>query len=124
MPRKFATKGLDRIRPWIRDRTLCPGIHLKLAEQLVPLNLFDVSYPIIFILYKLSRMYRGFNMTNYYFAIYNFRNEKKLLNRILKYLKRAKDMIFNFSLKRNFDQRNKIIEIGGLISSNVLFPMS
>lgn len=22
-------------------------------------------------------MYRGFNMTNYYFAIYNFRNEKK-----------------------------------------------
>ena len=70
-------------------------------------------------------MYRGFNMTNYYFAIYNFRNEKKkLLNRILKYLKRAKDMIFNFSLKRNFDQRNKIIEIGGLISSNVLFPMS
>ena len=35
-------------------------------------------YPIIFILYKLSRMYRGFNMTNYYFAIYNFRDEKKI----------------------------------------------
>ena len=58
-------------------------------------------------------MYRGFNMTNYYFAIYNFRNEKKILIRIVKYLKRAIDMIFNFSLKRNFDQRNKIIEIGG-----------
>ena len=58
-------------------------------------------------------MYRGFNMTNYYFAIYNFRNEKKFLIRKVKYLKRAKDMIFNFSLKRNFDQRNKIIEIGG-----------
>lgn len=81
--------------------------------SVILLNLFNVSYPIIFVLYKLYRMYRGFNMTNYYFAIYNFRNEKKFLIRKVKYLKRAKDMIFNFSLKRNFDQRNKIIEIGG-----------
>ena len=80
------------------------------------MNLFDVSYPIIFILYKLYQTYRWFNMANYYFAIYNFRNEKKRwtkFSRIVKYLKRAERYDFNFSLKRNFDQRNKIIEIGG-----------
>ena len=34
-------------------------------------------------------MYRGFNMTNYYFAIYNFRNEKKIAEQNIKISKKG-----------------------------------
>ena len=57
--------------------------------SVILLNLFNVSYPIIFVLYKLYRMYRGFNMTNYYFAIYNFRNEKKIAEQNIKISKKG-----------------------------------